>query len=180
MKKSMITLAGAATGVMLALALAGPASASDATNPADSPQLQAWLNSPSVEATPATAPATAPVAVKSLAATRAVAAAAATAGERINHKRGSVFLWTENSLEWYWNSSKITSSTGWQSNGYIFPNTASNGGITRTYKGSTQHNWRGTMIAGAGIVTPWGAVNVYRTSLTDYYYLKRGGAYTIN
>jgi hypothetical protein len=172
----MITLAGAATGALLALTLAGPASASDAVNPADTPQLQAWRDAPTVTASSVAAP----VATKSLATTRAVAAAAATAGSRIDHKRGSVWLWTENSLEWYWNSSKITSSTGWQSDGYIFPNTASKGGISRTYKGSTQHNWRGTMIAGSGIVTPWGAVDVYRTSITDYYYLKRGGAYTIN
>ena len=176
MKKSMITLAGATTGVLLALALAGPASASDATNPADTPQLQAWRGAPTVTASSVAAPA----ATKSLATTRAVAAAAATAGARIDHKRGSVWLWTQNTLEWYWNSSAITSSSGWQSNGYIFPNTASNGGITRTYKGATQHNWRGTMIAGSGVVTPWGAVNVYRTSITDYYYLHRGGAYTIN
>lgn len=174
-KKSMITLAGAVAGVALALAFAGPASAAGEGNPADSPQLQAWLNSPNVATVPP-APATAsPLAV----APRSLAAAP-TAGARFTHKRGGVLLWTSNSFEWYWNSSTITSSSGWQANGYIFPNTASNGGISRTLATASQHNWRGTATVGSGIVTPWGAVNVYKTSQTDYYQLKRGGAYVIN
>ncbi len=101
-------------------------------------------------------------------------------GKRITHRRGTALLWTENTLEWYWNSTKITSSTGWQQVGYIFPNVAHKDGISRTYKSNSNHNWRGTASAGAGIVSPWGNVDVFTTSLTDYYVLKRGGTYKVN
>jgi hypothetical protein len=114
------------------------------------------------------------------ASTSSVRVLTVTAGKRITHKRGTPQLWTSNSLEWYWNSSRIASSTGWQDVGYTFPNTASKGGIKRTFKSNTDHNWRGTVTVGIGTPTPWGNVDVYKTSVTDHYQLKRGGSFIIN
>jgi hypothetical protein len=177
-KKSIISISGAAAGVVLALALAGPASASapSPTDPANSPQLQAWLHDSTVTASPlAASKAATPLAV----AAGAVTQATPTGGKRLTHTHGSPLLWTSNSFEWYYTSSALTSSTGWQAVGYIFPNTASKGGVVRTLKVSTQHNWRGTNNTGAGVVTPWGSIDVYHSSRTDYYSLLRAGKYTI-
>jgi hypothetical protein len=177
-KKSIISISGAAAGVVLALALAGPASASapSPTDPANTPQLQAWLHDSTVSASPpAATKAASPLAVSAGTVTKAL-----SGGKRITHTRGSVLLWTSNSFEWYYTSAALTSSTGWQDVGYIFPNTASKGGIVRTLKSATVHNWRGTNNIGAGVVTPWGSVDVYRSSHTDYYSLLRAGKYTIS
>jgi hypothetical protein len=101
-------------------------------------------------------------------------------GKRLIHTRGSAQLWTQNSLEWYWNSSKITSSTGWQAVGYIFPNTAKAKGISRTYTSGSAHNWRGTVTIGIGAPTPWGDVDVYSSTVVDTYQLKRGGGFIVD
>jgi hypothetical protein len=184
-KKSIISISGAAAGVVLALALAGPASASapSPADPANTPQLQAWLKDSTVSASPLAASTVAsPLAASPLAAAAVagtVKTAAPTGGYRITHTRGGALLWTANSFEWYYNSSALTSSTGWQTVGYIFPNTASKGGLTRTLKTSTQHNWRGTNNIGSGVVTPWGTVDVYHSTLTNYYTLLRAGKFTI-
>jgi hypothetical protein len=166
-KSSLGTLLGASAGLVLALSLASPAMA--ATEPPP-PALQEWFDASSVTQSTVVAPDVS---------TDAVTKKTLAKGMRLTHKRGSFLLWTQNTLEWYWNASKVTSSTGWQSVGYVFPNTARKGGIKRTAVFTNQHRWRGTNIAGAGVVTPWGDVNVYQSSRTDYYTLKRGGGSTI-
>ena len=174
-------LAAVTSGLALAVCLAGPASASTG-DPSDSPALKAWLGDTSVQETPVAGDAIQSAAASTLAAsaTAQTASSTPTKGERLTHKHGGPLLWTENILEWYWNSSKITSSNGSQADGYVFPNTASKGGIKRTLVTNGQHNWRGSMVAGIGIVTPWGAVNVTRTTITDNYELIRGGKDYIN
>jgi hypothetical protein len=180
MKKLITAAATVAIGIAFTVAMASPASAATNTNPADSPAFKAWLHSSTVSVTPATSsPVATSSGAKSLASSVAAATAKPTGGQRITQKHGGVLLWTSNTLEWYWNSSTITSSSGSQAVGYIFPNTASKGGIVRTLATSAQHNWRGTNVIGTGVVTPWGAVNVYRDSLTDYYTLERNGKYII-
>jgi hypothetical protein len=190
-------VAGAATAVAaaslaLALAFVSPAAADTPAEPPAAPEVQAWLDSsaaaPNAALTPITisptpgslSPADSSDPDGILSNPAAVKSAKLTGGLRITHKRGTVLLWTQNTLEWYWGATKMATSVGWQSDGFVFPNTARKGGISRTLKTSTQHNWRGTMIVGAGVVTPWGAVNVYEHSQTDYYRLYRGGAYGIN
>lgn len=173
MRKMVGTLLGATTSLVLAMTLAQPAMAADDADPADSPALTAWRNTSVIES------GTAPKSGDGSSTSAARVGTAAVRGKRVVDKRGSWALWTQNALEWYWTSRSITSSTAWQSHGYVFPNTASNGGITRTYKGGYTHNWRGTSIVGSGVVTPWGDVNVFSTSRTLYYALHRGGTYSI-
>jgi hypothetical protein len=167
------------SAIVVAGLCGGQASAAfaDAPDPSVSPALTAWLDTSTTDTTSASASA---VAAQAPADSQATTASAPTKGARLVHKHGGVLLWTANTLEWYWNSSKITSSSGSQSFGYIFPNTASKGGITRTLKTSSQHDWRGTMYVGAGVVTPWGDVDVYTQAVTDYYELVRGGKDYIN
>ncbi|WP_213814255.1 hypothetical protein [Glaciihabitans sp. dw_435] len=168
------TVVGAAAGLALALGALQPATAAEPDPGGVPPAAQAWLQqetSLTVPLVDKTQPLSPDATIRKV---------PRPGGARLTHYRGSFLMWTENDLEWYWSATKITSSTGWQQVGYIFPNTARKGGIQRTYKGVTQHNWRGTNYAGAGIVTPWGDVNVYQAAKTDYYALKRGGGATVN
>ena len=214
MKRTIITLASAATGLALALALATPATAGTASHtlassagPLASPASSAAATTPDTGPTPqqqsaldrylADATSSVPLKVPALkvpaqpnpaqpspaqpnATTSSVRVITVTAGRRIIHTHGTTQLWSSNTLEWYWNSSRIASSTGWQDVGYAFPNTASKGGIKRTLVTNTDHNWRGTVTIGIGTPTPWGNVDVYKTSVTDTYQLKRGGSYIVN
>lgn len=172
MKRSLAAIVSVAAGAALALSLAGPALATapgvPPADPTQSPALQAWLGPDTVEVDDATPSATTD------------SSSQPTKGDRLTHKHGGPLLWTENILEWYWNKSKITSSNGTQDYGFLFPNTASKGGIVRTLKVNSQHNWRGTMIVGVGIVSPWGNINISKSSKTDYYELVRGGSDYIN
>lgn len=177
MNRKLATLVSLVAGSALALSLAGPALATEpGAPPADSTQSQAfaaWAAPGTVEADHVTRP------VSTTSASTA-SSSQPTAGMRLTHKHGGPMLWTENILEWYWNKSKITSSNGTQDFGFLFPNTASKGGIVRTLKTNSQHDWRGTMIVGVGVVTPWGNVDISKTSKTDYYELVRGGDDYIN
>ena len=179
MKKSIRTMIGTTAGLALALSVMQPAAASERPDSApatptvttqqgapNTPAYRSWVGDEQVLSIP--------VVDKGLKIT------AASGGKRMLHTRGTALLWTRNVFEWRWANSLMSSSTGWQETGYIFPNTAREGGIQRTNKGAKSHSWRGTNIAGAGVVTPWGDVNVYRNTLTDYYVLRVGGTYTVN
>jgi hypothetical protein len=103
---------------------------------------------------------------------------AALVGKRITFTRGGALAWASDTFEWYWSGASISSSTAWQAEGYIFPNTVTLQGVKRTLAIPSQHNWRGTATIGAGVVTPWGAVDVYQTTTTDYFSLTPGGGFS--
>jgi hypothetical protein len=178
-RQALLAAGGMALGVTLAIALAVPAQAATATDDTapttPPPALQAWLAGPTISDT-SIAPTLSPAGDDDT--TQSVKGVSETDGERISAYQGSVFLWTENFLEWYWTESKITQSKGWQEDGYIFPNTASVDGISKTYSSKTKQNWRATETVGAGVVTPWGAVDVYSSDYTDYFTIHLGGAYS--
>jgi hypothetical protein len=165
----------AAVGIALAVAMAGPASAAPPTTTPPTtppPALTAWLADTSV-ASSAAAPK-----VAALGVTSSLARPAVLVGKRTTFTRGSSLAWSSDTFEWYWNGGSITSSTAFQSDGYIFPNTVTLLGVKRTLAIPTQHNWRGTASIGAGVVTPWGAVDVYTTTITDYFSLTPGGGFS--
>jgi hypothetical protein len=191
MKPITRALLGGIAGLALCLTIAGPASADDITSfdPADAPPaLQEWLGDAPVVPGAICDSGTTTTAAPAVSATPQVGTPGGTVcpagkkvlGARLTHTRGGALLWTRNGFEWYYTSSKVTSSSGYQEVGYVFPNTARKGGVTRTLKATTHHAWRGTNIVGAGVVTPWGDVNVYQSSKTDYYDLRLNGRYTIN
>jgi hypothetical protein len=99
---------------------------------------------------------------------------AALAGKRQTFTRGSSLAWSSDTFEWYWNGAAMSSSTAYQADGYVFPNTVTLLGVKRTLAVASEHLWHGTASIGAGVVTPWGAVNVYTTTITDNFTLKPG------
>ena len=52
--------------------------------------------------------------------------AIAVSGYDYKYHRGSVFVWTQDELQWYYTSTAIISASGSQTCGYIFPNTCKN------------------------------------------------------
>jgi hypothetical protein len=175
-RRTALTLASGLAGLALSAAIAGPASA--APPPASPPPaLTAWLASPTetVSAAPAAAAASTGTHAS---ASAAVAKAAALVGKRDTFTRGTSLAWSSDTFEWYWSGSSMSSSTAWQADGYVFPNTVTLMGVKRTLAVAGQHNWRGTAAIGAGVVTPWGSVDVYSQTITDYFVLYPGGGIT--
>ena len=163
-------VASGAIGLVLAASIAGPASAAPAPDPAPSPAPQALTDWNTVTSTSAPSSA-APTPVKGA---RVLASPAAVIGKRQTFTRGGSLAWSSDTFEWYWSGSSMTSSTAWQADGYVFPNTVTLLGVKRTLASSSQHLWRGTASIGAGVITPWGSVNVYSQTITDYFTLTPG------
>jgi hypothetical protein len=169
-RRGVLGLASTVTGIALAAAIAGPASAAPppttpppATQPA---ALSAFENQTSIGAS--TAPS-----VSSAAGTH-FATPAALVGKRQTFTRGSTLAWSSDTFEWYWNGASMSSSSAYQADGFVFPNTVTLLGVKRTLAVASEHLWHGTASIGAGVVTPWGAVDVYTTTITDNFTLTPG------
>ena len=80
---------------------------------------------------------------------------------RAVYYRGSVLMWTRDSVDFIYSGGKVISSSGYQEEGWIFPNIARNKGITRYEESSGCHKWRAHNSAAAGVPTPWGDISVY-------------------
>ena len=94
-------------------------------------------------------------------------------------ERGSFLAWSKDHVEWTYNSSRITSSQAWQESGFVFPNTVREEGITkRSSSTDTVHRYYAKKVIGAGVVTPWGDVNVYEQTVTDYINVDNRGNFT--
>lgn len=156
-------LAAAISGVVglaLATVMAGPASA----DPPPTTPPPALTDFTTLTSTSTAEPA-------STSGVGALATAAAVTGKRQTFTRGGALAWSSDTFEWYWSGSKMTSSSAFQSSGYVFPNTVTLMGVKRTLATSSEHLWRATAAIGAGVVTPWGTVDVYSQTITDYFTL---------
>jgi hypothetical protein len=158
-------IASGIIGVALAAVVAGPAAADDTPPTTPPPALSDWASVTSTDGAAVAAPASTG---------SVLATPAALEGERQTFQRGGALAWETDTFEWYWNGAKMSSSTAWQADGYVFPNTVTLLGVKRTLATSAEHLWRGTASIGAGVVTPWGTVNVYSQTTTDYFTLKPG------
>ncbi|MCL1989282.1 MAG: hypothetical protein FWG67_00165 [Defluviitaleaceae bacterium] len=88
---------------------------------------------------------------------------------RASHYRGSFLMFTEDNVDFTISSAgSITSTTAWQRAGFVFPNTARNTGISRHATANTSRTYRGRSTVGAGVVTPWGDVNVYSIDIVHF------------
>ncbi|HEY1530133.1 MAG TPA: hypothetical protein VGF80_04905 [Galbitalea sp.] len=162
--KPMLAAASTLVGLALAVSLAGPASAAPPpTTPP--PALTAFQNQTSIAAS---APA-----AKAAVGTH-FATPAALQGERQTFTRGGALAWSSDTFEWYWNGAAMSSSSAYQADGYVFPNTVTLLGVKRSLATASEHLWHGTAAIGAGVVTPWGSVNVYTTTITDNFTLTPG------
>ncbi len=161
-------------GIALVATISGPASAvaPPPTDPPTAPPALIAYETQTSMGVPT--PSVAPSGVGSPLAEAPLAKTTALAGKRQTFTRGSTLAWSSDTFEWYWNGAAMSSSTAFQSQGYVFPNTVTLLGVKRTLAVASEHLWRGTASIGAGVVTPWGAVNVYTTTITDYFTLKPG------
>jgi hypothetical protein len=113
------------------------------------------------------APASAPAAVRSARAgglnssVNATNSIAAESSRRASYYQGSALMWSRDNVDFGFNWSKVTYSSGFQQNGWIWPNIARNDGISRFINQTAKHTWRGSNSFGAGVPTPWGDVKVY-------------------
>lgn len=95
-------------------------------------------------------------------------AASASTTWRGTFSRGSDLMWSKDYISWTTSGGKVTSSTGWQEAGYIFPNIARATGISKFSSSSSSVTYKATKTIGAGVVTPWGDVTVYEQDYTDF------------
>jgi hypothetical protein len=168
MGRAARVVASGVIGLVLAAGLASPAFADPAPDPVPDPAPQALTDWDSVTST-----STADDLSGSTNGSH-FATPATVIGKRQTFTRGGSLAWSSDTFEWYWTGGSMTSSTAWQADGYIFPNTVTLKGVKRTLASSAQHLWRGTAAIGAGVVTPWGTVDVYSETITDYFTLTPG------
>ncbi|HEX4443058.1 MAG TPA: hypothetical protein VHZ81_05765 [Galbitalea sp.] len=161
-------IASGVIGLALAAGLATPAFADPAPDPAPDPTPQALTDYSNVTSTGT------PDDVTPTTNGSHLATPATVIGKRQTFTRGGTLAWSSDTFEWYWSGSTMTSSTAFQQDGYVFPNTVTLLGVKRTLASSSQHLWRGTASIGAGVITPWGTVNVYSQTITDYFTLTPG------
>ncbi|WPP34974.1 hypothetical protein [Bacillus sonorensis] len=101
----------------------------------------------------------------------------AYSGKRLTVKRGSFLAWSKDYIDWYYNGKKISSSSGSQDVGFIFPNIVKAKGIKRYYKSSGLHKWRAKKTHSIGTVTPWGDVVLTSITYTDRKWVNKKGKY---
>ena len=89
--------------------------------------------------------------------------------------RGSALMWTKDIVDFGYKKGKVTYSSGFQMNGWIFPNIATNKGIKRFYKGKTVHKYRAINTIGAGVKSPWGDVKIYSQTFSHRIYVYGSG-----
>ncbi|MFC9395225.1 hypothetical protein ACFTWS_18995 [Streptomyces sp. NPDC057027] len=177
MNKRAVSLA-ASIAAGLTLSLTAPAIASAETVPTD-PPAATWEDlSPEQQSSLQNTPApdadqdldvepTGPSSV--IGADGQVAYYASTYCKTPSYYRGSSLMWTRDYVRFCYTGGAVTSSSGWQTRGYIFPNVAKNAGISRYYATSSTHKYQAKNTIGAGIVTPWGAVTLYEKDFLHYF-----------
>lgn len=100
------------------------------------------------------------------------------AHNRATFYRGNKFMWARDNVDFYYSNGKVTSSSGYQQAGWIFPNISRNLGIVQYYTAPTRHNHRGMHSTAAGVPTPWGDMVLYtNTYVTKIYVLGNGNWY---
>ncbi|MEC0275315.1 hypothetical protein [Peribacillus frigoritolerans] len=104
-----------------------------------------------------------------------MASTSSSKSKRFTVKRGGALAWSKNVVEWNYTGSKVSSSSAWQSRGYVFPNKVSLNGIKRTETMSSYHKYRGTTTLSHGIPTPWGDIDFYSRTYVDIMKVNKDG-----
>lgn len=94
---------------------------------------------------------------------------------RWSYYRGSFLAWTKDYVGWNVSNNKITSSSGWQEGGWIFPNKVKLKGISKIKSQSNYQQYRAQKSIGAGTITKWGHVDLYEIDVTDYLNINSAG-----
>lgn len=96
-------------------------------------------------------------------------------------RRGSTLAFSEGIVDWTYNSSQITNSSAHQESGYVFPNLVNTYGISKqTSSAASYHIYLSKSMVGAGTVTPWGDVTLYKTEFADYIRVNKDGSASIS
>ena len=102
----------------------------------------------------------------------------ATGSRRASYYRGSALMWTRDNVDFGYDWSRVTWTSAYQQAGWIFPNIARNGGITKYYDTATNDRFRALDTIGAGVPTPWGDVKVYSSDYTHRLSVNHNGAWS--
>ncbi|MEE6453291.1 hypothetical protein RAH41_22345 [Gottfriedia acidiceleris] len=100
---------------------------------------------------------------------------ATTKKRTVMYKRGGTYAWSKDYINFSYNGSKVTSSSGWQEVGWVFPNIVKAKGMKAYYKSTSVHEWKGHKTISIGSATPWGDVTVFSQDVTDYYSVYKDG-----
>lgn len=102
----------------------------------------------------------------------------ASSWRRAQYYRGSFLMWTRDNVDFSYTGSRVSSSSGFQQRGFVFPNIARNLGISRYSTTTSNHRWRAMNRIGAGVVTPWGDVKVYSSDHTHRLSVNGNGSWS--
>ena len=105
---------------------------------------------------------------------------AAESSRRASYYQGSALMWSRDNVDFGFNWSRVTYSSGFQQNGWIWPNIARNDGISRYINQAAKHTWRASNSFGAGVPTPWGDVKVYNLTYITTMNVTYNGAWQAN
>lgn len=100
------------------------------------------------------------------------------ASRRATYYRGSSLMWTRDNVDFFYSNGRVTSSSGYQQSGWIFPNISRNRGITRYSNTTSRHSYRATNEIGAGSPTPWGDIKVYSSTFVHRLIVNGNGSWS--
>lgn len=104
--------------------------------------------------------------------------AMASGSRRATYYRGSALMWTRDNVDFGYDWSRVTWTSPFQQAGYIFPNIARNRGITKYQDTTKNDRFRALNTIGAGVVTPWGDVQVYSADFVHRLSVNHDGAWS--
>ncbi len=107
-----------------------------------------------------------------------VAFTTASSSRRASYYRGSALMWTRDNVDFGYNWSSVTWTSAFQQAGWIWPNIARNGGITKYYDTVQNDRFRALNTIGAGIPTPWGDVKLYSSDFVHRLSVYYNGAWS--
>jgi hypothetical protein len=104
---------------------------------------------------------------------------ASAATNEIFYNRGCSVDWVKDTVIWSYNGSKITDSSCTQSYGTVGLDTMSEEGVTiYKYGGTSHYTYTSKYLAGIGVPSPWGNVNVTSETITDIIDIYANGKYS--
>lgn len=95
--------------------------------------------------------------------------------------RGGSLAWCVAHVDWTvaGDGSQINTSTAYQTSGYVFPNYIQEKGVTKqNSSAASYHIYLSQLTYGAGVVTPWGDVQVTSRDYADYIRINKDGSFS--
>ncbi len=106
-----------------------------------------------------------------------IMAASAVQRKTIEQYQGSFLMYAYSKLEWKYDGTKIVWDYPTQEVGWVFPNNITKDGIVTVESSSSHKRYDYKYTAGAGVVSPWGNVNVYNLPAVHTFNFYGTGSY---